>query len=49
MTEETFSREYFAKQGRRGGKLRAAKLTKEKRAEIAKKAALARWSKPKGR
>ena len=29
--------------GRRGGQARAAKLSKERRAEIAKKAAAARW------
>lgn len=29
--------------GKKGGKARAAKLTKELRAEIAKKAAAARW------
>lgn len=29
--------------GRRGGKARAAKMTKERRAEIAKKAAKSRW------
>ena len=31
--------------GKKGGKARAAKLTKERRAEIAKKAAAKRWSK----
>ena len=31
--------------GLKGGKARAASLTPEKRVEIAKKAALARWSK----
>ena len=31
--------------GRRGGKARAARMTPERRAEIAKKAAKARWSK----
>jgi hypothetical protein len=31
--------------GLRGGKARATKLSKSKRAEIAKKAAAARWSK----
>lgn len=30
--------------GAKGGKARAAKLTPERRADIAKKAALARWS-----
>jgi hypothetical protein len=32
--------------GKRGGKARAAKLTPEQRAEIAKKAAAKRWTKP---
>ncbi|NLS95066.1 MAG: hypothetical protein GXX96_23155 [Planctomycetaceae bacterium] len=32
--------------GKKGGPARAAKLTKARRAEIAKKAAKARWSKP---
>jgi hypothetical protein len=31
--------------GKKGGKARAAKLTKEQRAEIARKAARARWAK----
>jgi hypothetical protein len=34
-----------AQLGSRGGKARAANLTKEQRAEIAKKAAAKRWSK----
>jgi hypothetical protein len=33
--------------GKKGGKARAAKLTPERRAEIAKKAAAARWGKKK--
>ena len=33
--------------GRKGGKMRAAKLTKEQRVEIARKAALTRWAKNK--
>ena len=33
--------------GLKGGKARAASMTPEKRAEIAKKAAAARWQKPK--
>lgn len=33
--------------GLKGGKARAEKLTANKRSQIAKKAALARWSKPK--
>ena len=32
--------------GRLGGKARASKLSKKKRAEIAKKAAATRWKKP---
>lgn len=32
--------------GSKGGKLRAEKLTKEQRVDIARKAAAARWSKP---
>jgi len=32
--------------GKKGGKARAAKLTAKQRAEIAAKAAAARWSKP---
>lgn len=32
--------------GRKGGKARAARLSKEERAGIAKKAAAARWAKP---
>jgi hypothetical protein len=35
------------KGGLKGGKARAAKLSKKKRSEIAKKAARARWSKTK--
>jgi hypothetical protein len=31
--------------GSKGGKIRAAKLTPEKRSEIARKAVLARWEK----
>lgn len=33
--------------GSKGGKIRAAKLTPEKRQEIARKAVLARWAKAK--
>jgi general stress protein YciG len=32
--------------GRKGGKARAAKMTPERRAEIARKAAARRWGKP---
>ncbi len=40
-------RDYFAKFGKQGGKARAQKLSKEERAEIARKAAQARWVKAK--
>jgi hypothetical protein len=44
-------RKYMSKIGKRGaakgGKARAAKLTPEKRSEIARKAARARWDKNK--
>jgi len=36
-----------AQLGRRGGKARAKKLSAERRSEIARKAALARWSREK--
>ena len=43
--------EFFRSEGRRGGKksgkARMAKLTPEKRSEVARKAAAARWSKKK--
>jgi hypothetical protein len=35
--------------GSKGGKIRAAKLTPEKRREIARKAVLARWAKARER
>jgi hypothetical protein len=37
--------EYFRKQGRIGGKKRAANLTPEERSEQARKAVQARWAK----
>lgn len=37
--------QYFSELGKKGGKARAEKLSKEQRKEIAKKAAQARWSK----
>jgi hypothetical protein len=40
------AKEHMRQGGLKGGKARAASLTKQRRAEIAKKAALARW-KPK--
>ena len=45
LTKE--AREYFAKEGRRGGKARAANLTKQERSDIARKAVQARWNKAK--
>lgn len=45
-------REYFAKIGKKGGKkggaVRAARMTPEERAESARKAVQARWEKEKG-
>lgn len=38
-------KEYMRKGGLKGGKVRATKLTKKRRAEIARKAAKARWGK----
>lgn len=38
-------KEYARKGGRKGGRARAAKLTPERRREIARKAANARWGK----
>lgn len=38
-------RDYFAKFGRKGGQATARKLTPERRSEIARKAAEARWKK----
>ncbi len=40
-------KEYARKGGLIGGPKRAAKLSKKRRSEIAKKAATSRWSKPK--
>jgi hypothetical protein len=44
-TEERILKSAAAKLGSRGGKARAARLSKKKRAEIAKVAAAARWNK----
>jgi hypothetical protein len=41
------AREYFAKEGRKGGKLAARKMTAQERKESARRAANARWSKTK--
>jgi hypothetical protein len=38
-------REYLSKLGKKGGKSRAQKLTKEQRSESARRAAQARWAK----
>ncbi len=43
--ETAIPREVFVKKGSEGGKLRATRLSAEKRSEIAKKAAKARWKK----
>jgi hypothetical protein len=42
-TEETAVKSAAAELGSRGGKARAASLSKKKRAEIARQAAKARW------
>jgi len=44
-TEEFTVKSAAAELGSRGGKARAAKLSKKKRAEIAREAAQARWKK----
>jgi hypothetical protein len=41
------AREYFAKEGKRGGATRAKNLTEKERKDSARKAAQARWSKQK--
>ena len=41
------AREYFAKEGRKGGKIAAQKMTKEQRREKMRRAAQARWAKSK--
>ena len=41
--------EFFRLEGKRGAKARMTKLTPEKRSEIAKKAADARWGKKGGK
>ena len=45
IKEEADGKDYARKGGRKGGKARAAKMTPDRRREIAKKAAAARWSK----
>jgi hypothetical protein len=51
MAQDNLSREFFRKQGKKGGKLsakaRMTKLTPAQRSEVAKKAAAARWGKKK--
>jgi hypothetical protein len=44
ITEEATIRSAAAELGSRGGKARAARLSKKKRREIARKAAKSRWS-----
>ena len=44
-TEEIAVKSAAAELGSRGGKARAAKLTKKRRGEIARKAAVKRWRK----
>jgi hypothetical protein len=41
------AREYFAKFGRKGAKIRSEKMTPEQRQAVARKAAQARWAKVK--
>jgi hypothetical protein len=45
-TRDPLAVELGRRGGLKGGKARAAKLTKEQRVEIARKAAAARWNKP---
>jgi hypothetical protein len=45
LTKE--AREFFAKAGRKGAKLRQQKLSPEDRKQIARRAAEARWAKKK--
>lgn len=45
LTKE--AREYFAKEGRKGGKAAARNMTPEQRKESARRAAQARWAKVK--
>ena len=47
MATEQEIRDYFAKFGREGGKLRAKRMTPAARKKSAQKAAAARWSKQK--
>jgi hypothetical protein len=42
-------REYFAKFGRKGGKATARNMTKQERADSARRAAQARWGKAKAK
>ena len=47
IEETRDGKEYAREGGRKGGKLRAEKLSSERRKEIARKAAEARWGKKK--
>ena len=40
-------KDYFAKEGRKGGNKRAKRMTPEQRKEVARTAAKARWAKEK--
>jgi hypothetical protein len=44
VKKEYISREFFKQAGRKGGKVRAKRLSKKKRVTSAKKAAKARWA-----
>lgn len=45
MTTKAEIRNYFAKFGKQGGKMRAKNMTPEQRKEASRKAAKARWDK----
>jgi len=47
MAEKVLNRDFFVKEGRKGGKKRVKNQTVEERIESARRAAQARWAKPK--
>lgn len=47
MGEDTFTREFFVGEGRKGGRKSSDAMTKKARTKRAKKAAQARWRKKK--
>ena len=47
MTLSKEAREFFAKEGRKGGKIAAKRMTPEQRREKMRRAAQARWAKAK--